>query len=97
VIASEPHAVACGPLSANIHPWLKPLVTPPAKKPCSKLNNVLHFLELQDLCSGFSPSFCYPMVSTMLLFRNNAMLLFHDFFPAWETPSLTQQESQITQ
>jgi len=37
----------------------------------TRVNNALHFVELQDLRAGLLPSHYYRVVSTMLFFRIN--------------------------
>ena len=51
-------------------PILVPLEIKTDIKNCSKLNYVLHFVELQDLRAERLASLCYRIVSTML-FRNS--------------------------
>jgi len=41
-----------------------------------KLNRAVSLVELQDLRAGLSPSLYYRILSKMLFFRDNAVLLF---------------------
>jgi len=63
-------------VAAILAPSLQTLHPPQFKNSGSKLNNALHFVELQDFHAGVLPSLYYRIVSKIIWFRDNIAPLF---------------------